>query len=373
MAASKHACAVLSVDLDAVAANYDILKKKAGGAQCAAVVKADAYGLGLAPVATRLAREGCRHFFVAQFPEAISLRETLDDVGQDGAIYVLNGPDKGAEREFENARAIPILNSLQQIHSWSSHAIERAAPQEAVLHIDTGMTRLGLTENEVKELATDRARLDGLNIRFVMSHLACAEENKNPLNHQQRNTFESLRSLLPTAPASLANSSGIFLGDKFHYDLVRPGSANYGISPVLNESNPMRQVINLKGEILQVRVVDTNMTVGYGATYRVTRPGRIATVAVGYGDGYPRQLSNRGHGYLGGTLVPMVGRVSMDLTTFDVTDVPESDCQPGMMIDLINDRHTVDDVAREAETIGYEILTNLGNRYQRRYLGKSDK
>ncbi|MDA1324260.1 MAG: alanine racemase [Proteobacteria bacterium] len=372
MVTATHAGAILTIDLDAVAANYALLSKKSPGAVCAAVVKADAYGVGLEPVARRLAHEGCRQFFVAQLAEAVTLREVLDNIAHDSAIHVLNGPDPGTEEDFENCRAIPILNSLAQIALWSSHAKKRALSQTAVLHIDTGMARLGLTSSDIDELAADPDRLSGLNIRLVMSHLACAEERSNPLNERQRILFDDLRARLPAAPASLANSSGIFLGTGFHYDMVRPGASIYGISPLPDESNPMRQVINLKGKIIQIRVIDTDMTVGYGATHRATRPSRIATVAVGYGDGYPRHLGNRGHGYIGGALVPIVGRVSMDLTTFDISDVPESAAQPGMMIDLLNERHTVDDLAREADTIGYEILTNLGKRYQRRYIGAVD-
>jgi alanine racemase len=372
MVAAPHAGAILSIDLDALAANYDLLREESRDALCAAVVKADAYGLGLEPVATRLAAAGCRHFFVAQLAEAISLDRCLESLCPDRSIYVLNGPDPGTEDEFEIHRAIPVLNSPQQIDLWSSHAKRRGARRPAVIHLDTGMSRLGLTGREVQDLASDPDRLQGLDIRYVMSHLACAEEHAQPLNLEQQRRFDELRALLPAAPASLANSSGIFLGPEFRYDLVRPGASLYGISPMPDESNPMKQVVNLKGKIIQVRIIDTNMTVGYGATHRVARPSRIATVAVGYADGYPRQLGNRGHGYIGGTLVPIVGRVSMDLTTFDVTDVPEDLVQPGMMLDLINDSHTVDDVAREAETIGYEILTNLGNRYERHYIGATD-
>jgi len=367
MIAGPHAGAILSVDLDAIAANYNLLKSKAPAAKCAAVIKSNAYGLGVGPVAKRLGQEGCREFFVAQLSEAIALREALNTSLPDVTIYVLNGPDAGTENEFVAYGAIPVLNSLQQIVLWSSHAKKISESLVAVFHIDTGMSRLGLTHDEVNDLANNPDLLAPLNIRLVMSHLACAEQTKHPLNHQQQKKFDDLRARLPAPRASLANSSGIFLGSKFHYDLVRPGASIFGVSPVSDESNPMSQVVNLKGKIIQVQVIDTDMSVGYGATHRVTRPSRIATVAVGYGDGYPRQLGNRGHGYIGGAVVPIVGRVSMDLTTFDVTDVPENAVQPGMMLELLNDRYTVDDLAREADTIGYEVLTNLGTRYQWEY------
>ena len=369
MVAATHADAILSIDLDAIAANYALLSEKSPGALCAAVVKADAYGLGIEPVAKKLAQEGCQHFFVAQLSEAIALRKSLDRASREIAIYVLNGPGQGTEKSFDTHRVIPVLNSLQQIALWSSYARTRDVAQPALLHIDTGMSRLGLTGQDVEKLATDPDLLHGLDIRFIVSHLACAEQREHPMNRRQQRTFDDLRARLPASPASLANSSGIFQGPLFHYDLVRPGASIFGLAPMAGESNPMRQVVNLKGRILQIRVIDTDMTVGYGATHRVIRPSRIATVAVGYGDGYPRQLSNRGHGYIDGALVPVVGRVSMDLTTFDVSDVPEAAARPGMMLELLNDKYTLDDMAREADTIGYEILTNLGSRYHRVYEG----
>lgn len=369
MVAARHAGAILSIDLDAVAANYALLRDKSPTAICASVVKSDAYGLGLAPVSKRLAHEGCRHFFVAQLGEAISLRKILSSGSADIAIYVLNGPEPKTEKDFEKFGIIPVLNSLQQIDLWTTHAKQQDVAQPALLHIDTGMARLGLTPGDVDKLVANPSLLDGIDVRLVISHLACAEQRENPMSMQQKRLFDDLRGHLPAAPSSLANSSGVFLGPAFHYDLVRPGASLYGVSPVTDELNPMAQVVNLKGKILQVRVIDTDMTVGYGATHRVTRPSRIATVAVGYGDGYPRQLSNRGHGFIDGAILPVVGRVSMDLITFDVSDVPEHVAQPGMMVDLLNDRQTVDDVARESDTIGYEILTRLGARYHRQYKG----
>ena len=204
-----------------------------------------------------------------------------------------------------------------------------------------------------------------------MSHLACAEDAGHPMNRQQRGLFDELRAAFPPAPASLANSGGIFLGPDFHYDLCRPGAALYGVSRSTGGPKNMKQVIGLKGKILQVRVVDSESTVGYGATQSVPAGSRLATVAAGYADGYLRSLGNHGHGYAAGVKVPVIGRVSMDLTTFDISAVPPHAIGTGDDIDMICEQHTVDDLAEEAGTIGYEILTALGRRYARHYIGGS--
>lgn len=368
---ADHAGAILTIDLDAVAANYALLRGKVGDAVCAAVVKADAYGLGLSPVGRRLAKEGCRNFFVAQLEEAITLRQALAPMNgaDEASIYVLNGLIKGAESDYAAHRLIPVLNSPGEIEAWSAYAGQQNVPQPAILQLDTGMSRLGLTTAETANLSQNPERLTGIDLRYIMSHLACAGSRTHPMNDQQHCAFDAARAALPDAPASMANSSGIFLGPRFHHQMVRPGAAIYGLTPIANESNPLSQVVELSGKILQIRDIDTGQAVGYGATHCVTRQSRIATVAVGYGDGYFRTLGNRGCGYIGEYCVPIVGRVSMDLTTFDVTDVPEQACRPGTTITLINEKQTPDDVATAARTIGYEVLTNLGHRYFRTYLG----
>lgn len=350
--------AVLDIDLAAVAANWRLLRDRlAAKADCAAVVKADAYGLGAAQVIPALAAAGCGTFFVATIDEGIAARAVLPE----GRIFILNGLFAGAEGEFKAHRLTPVLNSLDQIALWSA-----AAGADAAIHVDTGMSRLGLAPREVADAAQ---RLSGFKPVLLMSHLACGEESGNAMNAAQKHAFDTARAALPALPASLSASSGIFLGAGFHYDLVRPGAALYGVAPQPNGPNPMAQVVRLQGKIIQVRDVDTPMTVGYGATHRVTRKAKIATVAVGYADGFLRSLGNRGSGVLAGVRVPIVGRVSMDLITFDVTDAPTEAARPGGLIDLIGPGHTVDDIAAEAGTIGYEILTSLGRRYLRRYTG----
>lgn len=368
MSPSEHAGAVLTIDLDAVRANYRALKKRAAGAACAAVVKADGYGLGMGEVARALAGAGCEAFFVATLDEGVALRALLPGA----AIAVLNGLGRSEGETFAAERLIPVLNDLGQVEAWRALVAARGR-HPAILHLDTGMTRLGLTLPEAARLAHEPERARGIPFAFAMSHLVAAEEADNPLNADQLAHFRKMRDRLSPAlggaKASLANSSGIFLGPDFHFDLVRPGVALYGVNPTPKRPNPMRIVARLEAKILQLREIDRPLTVGYGATHAVEPGQRIATVAAGYADGIPRSMSNRGFGVIAGKRVPLVGRVSMDLITFDVSAVAPEDVQPGQTITLIGAEHPVDEVAREAGTIGYEILTRLGRRYRRRYIG----
>lgn len=356
---ASRAGAVLEIDLGAIIANWRFLRGRVAPAECAAVVKADAYGLGAARVAPALAAAGCRVFFVATLDEAIALRPALPEAAE---IAVLNGLLPGTAGDFAANRLLPVLNDPAQIAAW----IGEAAANPAMLHVDTGMARLGLTEREFTGLAE---RLRGRRWRALLSHLACADSPDHPLNEAQRARFEAARRRLTAVPASLAASSGIFLGRQFHYDLVRPGAALYGVNPQSGVPNPMRQVVHLKARILQVREIDRNQSVGYGAAHRMVAAGRLATVAVGYADGWLRAISPRGSGRLGGSRVPLVGRVSMDLAVFDVTGIDPSLARPGGSIELLGADYGVDAAAADAGTIGYEILTALGRRYHRVYRG----
>lgn len=369
MAGTDFAGAELTVDLDAIAANHRVLRARLGKAECGAVVKANAYGLGVGPVARALAAAGCRRFFISSVDEGIELRRALEDAGAVIFIYVLTGLPEGGGGACAEFGLTPVLGSLAQIDAWTGLCRGRGIEAPAAVKIDTGMSRLGLDGAEVEALAADPARLTGMTLDLLMSHFACADDPKDPMNERQRGAFEAALKRLPRARASLVNSAGVFLGPGYHYDLARPGSALYGVSPHTGEPNPMRQVASLRGKILQLRDVDTHMTVGYGAEHRMERPGTLATVAVGYADGYLRSLGGRGTAFVDNTRVSVVGRISMDLTVFDVTDVPTGRLRPGDYIDLIGERHTVDDLAAEAGTIGYEILTSLGHRYRRTYLG----
>lgn len=366
-ASPDRAGAVLSIDLRKIVANWQLLRARVAPAQCAAVVKADAYGLGNAQVAPALLDAGCKVFFVATIDEGIALQQTLRDSEAARIVHVLNGIMPATETDLAENALRPVLNSLGEIDAWAALARRHGRPLPAALHVDTGMSRLGLTAEDLNVLADDPSRLDGIRVTLVMSHLACADDPEQQLNVHQLAMFSAARVRLPSAASSLANSSGIFLGADFWGDLVRPGAALYGIAPVPGQPNPMQAVVRLHGRIVQVREIDTGSTVGYGATHQAAGRERIATVAVGYADGFLRSLSNRGSGYIGSRRVPLVGRVSMDLITFDVSDIPPSTISPGDMVELIGPHHSVDAIASEAGTIGYEILTSLGARYARVY------
>ena len=368
MSRSSRAGAVLTIDLGAVARNYRTLRDRLKGAACAAVVKADAYGLGAKRIVRELAAAGCDTFFVATLSEAQGLRRALE-AREPFRIFVLNGALPGREPDFVAAGLVPVLNTPEQISDWGALARARKTRLAAALHLDTGMSRLGLGGAETEALAASPTALEDIDVALVLSHLACADEPAHEMNALQLARFDRLRRWLPAAPASLANSSGIFLGPDYELDLVRAGVALYGANPCPGHPNPMAEVVHLQAKIVQVRYVDSPMTVGYGAAHRVVRPGRIATVPVGYADGWPRALSHRGAAYIAGIQVPLVGRVSMDLTTFDVTSVPEHLSRPGCAVELIGANAPIDEVAGAAGTIAYEILTRLGGRYRRVFVG----
>ncbi len=348
--------AVLEIDLGTIAANWRALSALHAHGPVAGVVKADAYGLGAARVAPALLAAGCRHFFVAHVGEALAIRSLLPGA----MLAVLNGLVPGSEGLYRTHAITPVLGTLDAIAAW-----RESGGGEAILHVDTGMNRLGL---DARDIAALRERLAGITLRYVMTHLVSSEEPGDPINALQRDRFAAVRAAFPGVPASFANSSGIFLGADFASDLARPGAALYGINPTPGGGpNPMRNVATLRGRVLQVREIAAGEGVGYNATWHAARPSRIATVGVGYADGFLRSLSNRGHGFFDGRPVPLVGRVSMDLTTFDVTDFPA--ITPGAAIELLGPNMPPDALAALAGTNGYEILTSLGARYARVYQG----
>jgi alanine racemase len=283
---------------------------------------------------------------------------------------VLNGPPPESGAEFAACGLTPVLNDPSQIAQWERIAAA-CGPLPAMLHLDTGMARLGLTRREFDSLVDKICRPGPIRWQAVLSHLACADEPGHPLNPEQHTRFEALRCRMPGVRASLSASSGIFLGREYHLDLVRPGAALYGVNPQPGRPNRMRQIVRLKARILQIREVDPGQPVGYGATHIMAAAGRLATVAVGYADGWMRSLSGRGCGHIGGLRVPLIGRVSMDLAVFDVSAVDPSVARPGGFIELIGDDYDVDAAAADAGTIGYEILTALGRRYHRIYRGEA--
>jgi alanine racemase len=360
--ATEGARAVLTIDLGALQDNYRRLRERAAGAETAGVVKADAYGLGADEVARALFEAGCRHFFVAQLDEGLALRRALPEA----TIYLLNGLPSAAVSETVRARLIPVLNHPGDLAAYAAYAGGCGQALPAALQLDTGMCRLGFSACEVERV--EPTQLGALALVLVMSHLACAEERHHPMNRAQRARFEELRTKLPAVPASLANSSGIFLGPDFHYQLCRPGVALYGVNPIPGEPNPMAPVVTIEAPILQVHEVPEPGSVGYGATYATRADARIATVPVGYADGYLRAAGNRALARIGSRQVRVVGRVSMDLITLDVSDLPRDEARPGTMVELLGGPDGVDRFAEAAGTIGYEVLTRLGRRFARRYI-----
>ena len=359
--ADGNAAALLEIDLHAIAANWRSLCGKHPSGPVAGVVKADGYGLGAVPVAARLHREGCRTFFTAHLDEAVAVRAVVPGA----TVAALNGLWPGTEAEYVARDVTPVLESLDEVSRWAAQARSAGRPLPAFLHVDTGMNRLGLPPAELDRLAADPALLDGIHVLYVMTHLVSAEDLGDPVNQEQPRRFAEACARLPPMRRSVANSSGILRG--FLSDLARPGAALYGINPTPEAPNPMRGTVRLLARVLQLRDVPQGARVGYNGTWTAPRPSRIATVSVGYADGWLRALSNRAQAFFDGRAVPLVGRVSMDLTTFDATDCPA--LQPGAWLELVGPSQGPDALADVAGTNGYEILTSLGSRYRRQYLG----
>jgi alanine racemase len=349
---SRHA--VLRVDLDALARNYRLLQSRAAPAECAAVVKANGYGLGVEPVARRLLREGCKRFFVATLAEGRELRAIVHNAH----IYIFEGAVEGGIDELAKLQLRPVLNTLAQVERWRGHG-------PAALHIDTGMNRLGLSASDIAAVAARRELLAGVDL--VITHLACADEPDHPLNREQLERFALARAQLPALPTSIGNSAGTLIDAAHRGDVARPGIALYGGNPFSDRANPMQCVAMLTAPILQLRDIERPEPVGYGATYVASPPARIAVLGIGYADGYPRHLSNCGVAAVRGQRVPVVGRVSMDLTLVDVSSLPRNDVRVGEPVELFGPTVGIDEVATAAGTISYEVLTGLGRRPVREY------
>jgi len=360
---------LLTIDLSALAVNYHDLAARAKPAECAAVVKADAYGIGLEPAAAALAKAGCKTFFVALLDEALKLRT----VAPDAAIYVLNGLNPGAADAFRDIDARPVLGSIAEIEEWDAAARTAKEPLAAAIHIDTGMSRHGLSADEAVVLA---GRLKGLACKpsLVMSHLARADEAGEPMTARQIADFKVLAAKFPGIAASLANSAGLLAHPDARFDLVRPGISLYGGRALIEGDNPMKPVVRLDVKIIQLRKAKAGDSVGYGGEFRLARASRLAVISAGYADGIPRAsgASNERRGIeavVAGRRCPAVGRVSMDLVVIDVTDLPEGAVKRGDLATLLGEGISVDDLAAPSGTVGYEVLTRLGSRYRRTYIG----
>ena len=353
----------LTVDLDALAHNHALLRKEARGAEVAPAVKADAYGLGAGPVATRLWAEGARAFFVARLHEGEALRAALG--ARDAVVYVLDGVPSGAAPRLAAAGLTPVLNSLPQIDEWLAFCA--GGPRlPAALHVDTGMNRLGLRIEETEALVASR-RLDEARIELVMSHLACATDPLSAMNGRQVQAFKAVERLFPDARASLANSGGVFLGEDFLFDMVRPGICLYGGGPFGRPDARLRAVARLEAQILQVRAVPPGEAVGYGGLHRAQTGMRIATLAAGYADGVLRAASPGARGWFAGARRPLLGRMSMDLMAIDVTGCDEA--RPGEMVELLGPEVPLDEISTAAGTAAYETLVRLSPRAERIYVG----
>lgn len=360
--------AVLKIDLDAIAHNYRSLLKKVGPAcRVAAMVKANAYGMGARRVASVLVDEGCNTLFTANAEEALELYAHFRDTDREmPALVVLNGVLPGMEQVFAASGLIPVLNSLDQITNYTSIARRIGRELPCYLHFDTGMNRLGLDAQETLYVLTKPEILRGLDVRCIMSHLACADEVGHEKTFEQFMKFEDIQKQLPeriskTCHLSLANSSGIFRGPDLHFSMVRPGMALYGLNPTPETDNPMKPVVSLKTKILQTRICNGGDTIGYGATHAIEQPTPIVTIAAGYADGMHRLLSNKAKIYIDGIACPVVGRVSMDLIGVDITPLTEKPPRMGDWVEIIGDNQSADDLAAQAGTIGYEMLTSIGN------------
>ena len=360
---------VLTIDLAAVESNWKRLAGLTVPVECAAVVKADGYGCGLEPVTRTLHRAGCRTFFVADVAEGRRART----VAPDATIYVLNGVMPGSAQAFAADHLRPVINSTTELAEWDAFVATKNWRGGAALHVDTGMNRLGITVEEAAAIAP-RLQSENHGFTLVMSHLACAESPDHPMNARQLRLFRDIRMAYRGVASSLANSSGIFLGERAYCDLVRPGVALYGVNPTPGKANPMRRVVEVKGRIIQVRTIDKGETVGYGAAFTAGRASRIAIIAVGYADGFLRSAGTaRGKPaaevIVAGKRCPLAGRVSMDVLAVDVTDLADGAVRRGDLATLIGAGVSVDDLAAGMGTIGYEVLTDLGRRYHRLYKG----
>jgi alanine racemase len=357
--------ATMTIDCAAIAQNWRTLASRAAPADCAAVIKADAYGCGLEPVASALAAAGCTTFFVAHLAEARRLRA----VTRDAVIYVLNGIVPGTAHLFADIDARPVIGNLGELTEWDAFRAVHSWSGGAALHFDTGINRLGLPPEEAAGLAARIMSTPNHGIALIMSHFACADEPTHPLNRKQISAFRDIRTMFRGIPASLANSAGVFLDPSAHFDLVRPGIALYGANPTTAQVNPMRPVVALKARLLQARIVPQGMGVGYGATWTAKRPARVAIVAVGYADGYSRPIGSSdtrrgGEVIVHGQRCPVIGRVSMDLIAVDISDLPK-DVHRGDWVTLLGDGIGVDEMAAWARTINYDVLTRLGRRFHR--------
>jgi alanine racemase len=357
--------ASLFIDLKAVQENYKILQKKLGSAECFATVKANAYGLGVSEISTALHEVGCNDFCVATLGEAFFLRKSLKSVN----IYIFHGLKTSETDCFYDNNFTPILNDLEQIDIWNKFAKKKSEKLKAFLHFDTGINRLGITKSDTKKLVKNQDKyLTNLNITCLMSHLACANEIDNVRNHNQFDKFIEITKSFPKTKYSISNSSAAYLDDKYHLNIARPGAALFGINPTpYFDSNPMQNVIRLVSKIIHIKEIDENGMVGYGNLCPIKKGMRLATIPVGYADGYLRSLTNRGYVYLNGEIIPTLGKISMDMIVIDISKFKKNEIKTGDEVELIGPHINLSNLSKQAGTIPYEILTSFSARFERIY------
>ena len=360
----------LEINIDSIIHNYQLINNKVGNTECAAVLKADAYGMVASVVAKALDKVGCSTFFVATIDEGIELRACFSK--NENQIAVLSGLLEGSEDIFYSNKLTPVLNDTEQIKKWAVYNKQKKISAPSILHIDTGMNRLGLTINELYDIIKNPTELKELHVEWIMSHLACGDQPRDIMNEKQLSVFLNAKKEFPNVKASLANSAGVFLGQSYHLDMVRPGIALYGSGSGSIPSKPLKQVIKLYSRILQIRTLSTGASVGYGASYRVSEATRVATVGLGYADGYLRSLSNCSWVFFNGLRLPVIGRISMDYITIDITQIASEKIKTGDFIEIIGDKFTLDDLATVANTVPHELLTRLGTRHHRIYINTNN-
>ena len=364
MSNTDFEAARLTVRLGSVVSNYRVCQRLAGPAAVAGVVKADGYGLGAVPVTSALAAAGCDTFFVARLEEGVQLRP----IAPQARIFVLDGATPDSVPALITHRLTPVLNSLAQIAGWNAAAQETKSALDAAIHIDTGLNRLGLAGDELSLLAAEwKRKVEHLRPVLLMSHLACADDPKAKMNSVQLDRFHTALAMLPPTPASLASSGGLLLGKEYAFDLVRPGIGLFGGNVQNMTTNPFSVAAILTARVLQIRRVDSGETVGYGASFRTKSPTVLATVALGYADGLMRAIGNTGHAAISGRRVPVAGRVSMDLTTLDVTELAPESISTDSEAEFFGDAISLEEAAKAANTAAYEILTSLTSRVPRHY------
>lgn len=365
---TRSSAGQLVLDMAALRANYNLCKEKVGlHCEVAAAVKADAYGIGVHEAAPVLKNAGCKTFFVATLNEGLSLRKILPDT--DITIAVLNGLQPEYEEIFDFQNLTPVLNSIDEINRWEKYSIRTRPYLKCIVHFDTGMARLGLPPDEQNYFISKASHYSKIfDIKYIMSHFACADELAHPMNDQQFESFQKASEPFLFSGKSLANSSGIFRDKRYHFDMVRPGMCLYGLNPLPEQPNPMRPVARLNVPLLQIRTLKAGMSAGYGAGWVAEKDTMLATVQLGYADGFLRSFSSRGTLYWQNIPCPIVGRVSMDLTIISLENIPEALLpKPGDLMEVLGANQSADDIANAAGTIGYEILTGLGARYNRHY------